>query len=44
MSLPLAIEDPEPAVYVTGMGDSSVDLLVAPWCIPADYWPVRFEM
>jgi len=26
------------------MGESSVDLLVAPWCKPEDYWDLRFDL
>lgn len=38
------LADPAPDVWVTGMGDSSVDLLVVPWCKPDDYWGVRFDL
>ncbi len=38
------LADPAPDVWVTGMGDSSVDLLVVPWCTPEDYWGVRFDL
>lgn len=41
---PRVLKDPEPQVWVTGMGDSSVDLLVAPWCKPEDYWGVKFDL
>jgi len=36
--------DPEPVVAVGNLGDSSVDLLVRPWCRAADYWPLRFDL
>ncbi len=26
------------------LGDSSVNLLVRPWCDAADYWPLRFDL
>ena len=26
----------------SNLGDSSVDLVVRPWCIRDDYWPLRF--
>lgn len=41
---PRVLKDPKPQVWVTAMGDSSVDLLVAPWCEPADYWDLRFDL
>lgn len=36
--------DPAPFVGVSGMGDSSVDLVVRPHCHPKDYWAVYFEV
>ena len=41
---PRVLANPEPQVWVTAMGESSVDLLVAPWCKPEDYWDVRFDL
>jgi small conductance mechanosensitive channel len=37
---------PEPAavVAVGELGDSSVNLLVRPWCRKEDYWDLRFEL
>ncbi len=36
----------EPAVQIAvgGLGDSSVNLVVRPWCRPASYWDVRFDL
>ena len=34
------LTDVEPAVGVTGMGDSAVNLVVRPWCLSKDYWRV----
>ncbi len=34
--------DPEPVVFVTGLGDSAVDLSLRVWVDTADYWPVTF--
>ncbi len=34
---PRVLTDHESLVVVTGLGDSSVDLMVAPWCKPEDY-------
>jgi len=36
------LADVEPTVAVVEMGDSSVNLVVRPWCAPADYWDVFF--
>lgn len=36
------LNDVEPTVEVVEMGDSSVNLVVRPWCVPADYWDVFF--
>ena len=38
------LADPSPLVVVQDLGESSVDVLVGPWCKPADYWDVRFDM
>ena len=36
--------DPAPAVMVTGLGDSSVDLQLRVWCAADDYLGVRFDL
>jgi len=41
---PRVLTDHETLVVVTGLGDSSVDLLVAPWCKPGDYWAMRWDL
>ena len=41
---PRIVASPAPLVAVQDLGTSSVDLLVGPWCTPADYWDVRFDM
>jgi small conductance mechanosensitive channel len=38
------LDDPEPIVAVGDLGDSSVNLLVRPWCAGGDYWPLRFDL
>jgi len=38
----LIIDDPEPQVEVKAMADSSVNLVVRPWCRTEDYWTVFF--
>ncbi|MEJ2581352.1 MAG: mechanosensitive ion channel [Acidobacteriota bacterium] len=41
---PLVLAEPEARVAVSNLGDSSVDLVVRPWCIPEDYWTVYFDL
>lgn len=43
-SHPKVLQDPEPYVGVSGMGDSSVDLVVRPWSTGEDYWDVYFDV
>ena len=38
------LNDPEPWVRVTNLGDSSVDLTARLWCDAADYWELKFGM
>ncbi|MCM8530239.1 MAG: mechanosensitive ion channel [Lentisphaeraceae bacterium] len=38
------LEEPEPIVAVSNLGDNSVNFVVRPWVNNADYWPVRFEL
>jgi small conductance mechanosensitive channel len=38
------LKEPEPQVAVQNLGDSSVDLVVRPWCHKDDYWPLRFDL
>jgi len=35
--------DPSPTVNVSGLGESSVDFAVRPWCKPEHYWDVYFD-
>ncbi|MFG3451009.1 MULTISPECIES: mechanosensitive ion channel family protein [Pseudomonadaceae] len=35
--------DPEPVVFVTGLGDSSVNLSLRVWVATGDFWPVTFS-
>jgi small conductance mechanosensitive channel len=37
------LEDPAPDVAVQGLGESSVDLRVRPWCKTGDYWQVASD-
>ncbi len=38
------LTEPAPDVVVTGLGESSVDLLAVPYCKPSDYWDLRFDL
>jgi len=38
------LADPTPTVAVSELGDSSVNLVVRPWCRREDYWDVRFGL
>jgi small conductance mechanosensitive channel len=38
------LEEPEPVVAVAELADSSVNLVVRPWCRSSDYWPLRFDL
>lgn len=38
------LKDPEYQVAVSELGDSSVNLVVRPWCKASDYWNLRFDL
>ena len=38
------LSDPEPTVAVSELADSSVNLVVRPWCRKEDYWSLRFDL
>ena len=38
------LKDPAPMVAVSGLGDSSVDLIVRAWANKEDYWQTQFDM
>ena len=38
------LRDPEPVVAVAELADSSVNLVVRPWCAGANYWALRFDL
>ena len=38
------LSDPEPTVAVSELSDSSVNLVVRPWCRKEDYWSLRFDL
>lgn len=40
----LVLADPEPVIEVSNLGDSSVDIVVRPWCKTEDYWALRFDL
>ncbi len=41
---PKVMQDPAPFVGVVVFGDSSINLAVRPYCDPADYWAVYFDV
>ncbi len=41
---PLVLETPEPLVAVSELADSSVNLVVRPWCKVEHYWDVYFSI
>ncbi len=41
---PLVMDDPATGIFITNLGDSSVDFAVRPWVKGADYWGVRAEI
>ena len=43
-SHPKVLKTPAPFVGVEALGDSSVNLAVRPYCAPADYWDVYFDI
>ena len=36
--------EPPPAMMVTNLGDSAVELQVRLWCAAGDYWPLKFDL
>lgn len=38
------LAEPAPQVAVSNLGDSSVDIVVRPWCRSSDYWALRFDL
>ncbi|MCH2108703.1 MAG: mechanosensitive ion channel [Polyangiaceae bacterium] len=42
--IPGVLEEPAPDVAIAELGDSSVNLIVRPYCAPSDYWSVRFQL
>jgi len=38
------LKEPAPVVAVSELGDSSVNLVVRPWCKKEDYWGLRFDL
>ena len=38
------LKEPAAVVAVSELGDSSVNLVVRPWCKKEDYWTVRFDL
>ena len=40
---PKVLKEPAPVVAVSELADSSVNLVVRPWCDSSDYWNVYFD-
>jgi small conductance mechanosensitive channel len=38
------LKEPEALIAVSELGDSSVNLVVRPWCRKEDYWGLRFDL
>ena len=38
------LKDPPVTVAVAELADSSVNIVVRPWCAASDYWPLRFDL
>jgi small conductance mechanosensitive channel len=38
------LAEPAPQIAVSNLGDSSVDIVVRPWCKASDYWALRFDL
>jgi small conductance mechanosensitive channel len=38
------LSEPATQIAVSNLGDSSVDLVVRPWCQGSDYWGLRFDL
>ena len=38
------LQEPEPFIAVSGLGDSSVNIVVRVWVQASDYWPLFFDM
>ena len=41
---PRLLQDPAPTVAVAELADSSVNIVVRPWCKKEDYWGVKFDL
>lgn len=38
------LAEPEPVIAVSELGDSSVNIVVRPWCKKEEYWGLRFDL
>jgi small conductance mechanosensitive channel len=38
------LRDPAPTIAVSELADSSVNLVVRPWCASGDYWALRWDL
>ncbi|MNP81895.1 Small-conductance mechanosensitive channel [compost metagenome] len=40
---PRVLKNPAPVVFVTGLGESAIDISLRVWVETANYWPVTFD-
>ena len=38
------LDEPEPLIVVSSLGDSSVNIIVRPWALSKDVWPLRYDL
>lgn len=38
------LDDPEPLIVVNSLGDSSVNIIVRPWSLTENVWPLRYDL
>ena len=41
---PMVLDDPGPTIKLHALGESSVDFIVRPWVVTADYWNVYWDI
>lgn len=41
---PRVLREPAPSIGVDDFGDTSMRLVVRPWCAPDDWWALRYEL
>lgn len=38
------LDEPEPQIAISELGDSSVSMIIRPWTNTEDYWPLKFDL